>query len=159
MDDFEPYEGMLVEFAQPLYISEYFNYDRYGEIVLSTDRQFQPTAIFDPGSIESSDLLAYNMLNRITLDDGRGSQNPDPAIHPNGGIFDLTNLFRGGDTLTYVTGIIDYAFGAYKIQPTTGAVYSPDNPRTAAPADVGGGLKVASFNVLNYFTTFGSRTS
>ena len=28
------------------------------------------------------------------------------------------------------------------------------NPRTGAPAAVGGNLKVASFNVLNYFTTF-----
>jgi uncharacterized protein len=31
------------------------------------------------------------------------------------------------------------------------------NPRTAAPDEVGGNLKVASFNVLNYFTTLNSR--
>ena len=30
-------------------------------------------------------------------------------------------------------------------------IFSNDNPRTAAPASVGGTLKVASFNVLNYF--------
>ncbi len=83
-DDFEAYEGMLVTFPQALYISEYFNFDRYGEIVLTTDRQFQPTAVHEPGSPEAAALAEDNRLGRITLDDGRGSQNPDPAIHPNG---------------------------------------------------------------------------
>jgi predicted extracellular nuclease len=153
LDDFEAYEGMLVTFEQPLYISEYFNFDRYGEIVLTTERQYQPTATFDPGSPEAAQLAQDNLLGRITLDDGRSSQNPDPAIHPNGGVFDLTNLFRGGDTVTNVTGVLDYSFDLYRIQPTQGADYAPVNLRTPAPDDVGGNLKVASFNVLNYFTT------
>jgi predicted extracellular nuclease len=154
VDDFEAYEGMLVTFPQPLVISEYYNFDRFGEIVLTTDRQFQPTASFEPGSPEAAQLALDNSLNRITLDDGRGNQNPDPAIHPNGAIFDLSNLFRGGDTVQNVTGVMDYAFSLYRIQPTQGADYTNANPRTAQPDDVGGTLKVASFNVLNYFTTF-----
>jgi predicted extracellular nuclease len=153
VDDFEAYEGMLVTFPQPLYISEFFNFDRFGEIVLTTDRQFQPTATFEPGSPEAASLALANSLSRITLDDGRGSQNPDPAIHPNGNVFDLTNLFRGGDTVQNVTGALDYNFGLYKVQPTQGADYTSANPRTAQPDDVGGNLTVASFNVLNYFTT------
>ena len=48
---------------------------------------------------------------------------------------------------------MDYNFGSYKIQPTGPAVYSADNPRTSAPANVGGNLSVATFNVLNYFST------
>ena len=96
-------------------------------------------------------------MNRITLDDGRTAQNPDPAIHPNGLVFDLTNTFRGGDVVQNVTGVIDYRFDLYRIQPTGGAVYTPTNLRSAQPADVGGNIKVASFNVLNYFTTLGSR--
>jgi predicted extracellular nuclease len=153
LDDFEAYEGMLVTFPQDLYISEFFNFDRYGEIVLTSERQYQPTAVFEPGSPEAAALAQANLLSRITLDDGRTSQNPDPAIHPNGAIFDLTNLFRGGDIVTNVTGVLDYDFGLYKVQPTQGADYTAANPRTTAPADVGGTLKVASFNVLNYFTT------
>ncbi len=151
--DLEAYEGMLVSFEQPLFISEYYNFGRYGEIVLTTDRQFQPTATFDPGSVDAAQMLADNLLSRIKLDDGRGSQNPDPALHPDGGIFDMSNLFRGGDILNNVTGIVDYNFGEYKIQLTTGADHVEANPRTAQPDDVGGSLKVASFNVLNYFTT------
>ncbi|MEJ2208981.1 MAG: ExeM/NucH family extracellular endonuclease, partial [Anaerolineae bacterium] len=153
LDDWEPYEGMLVTLPQTLYFAEYFNFDRYGEIVLSTDRQMQPTAVYEPGSTEQQALALANTLSRITLDDGRTTENPDPALHPNGSIFDMSNLFRGGDTLANVTGVIDYAFGLYRIQPTQGADYTAANPRTAAPDAVGGSLKVASFNVLNYFTT------
>ncbi|HSF80329.1 MAG TPA: ExeM/NucH family extracellular endonuclease [Anaerolineales bacterium] len=151
--DFEAYEGMLVTFPQALYISEYFNFDRFGEIVLTPERQYQPTATYEPGSPEAAALALANSLSRITLDDGRGNQNPDPAIHPNGGVFDLTNLFRGGDTVANVTGVMDYAFSLYRIQPTQGADYTNANPRTDAPEDVGGNLTVASFNVLNYFTS------
>jgi len=153
IDALEAYEGMLVTFPQTLYIAEYFNFDRFGEIVLSTERQFQPTAVYEPGSPEAAQLLDENLRSRIKLDDGRGNQNPDPALHPNGSIFDLDNLFRGGDTLDNVTGVLDYNFGEYKVQLTQGANYTNANPRTAAPDDVGGNVKVASFNVLNYFTT------
>ncbi|GMQ98064.1 MAG: hypothetical protein BMS9Abin17_0569 [Acidimicrobiia bacterium] len=151
--DLEAYEGMKVTFPQDLVISEYFNFDRFGEIVLTTDRQIQPTAIFEPGSPAAAALATAQGLARITLDDGRGGRNPDPARHPNGATFDLTNRFRGGDLVTDVTGVIDYAFGKYKIQPTAGATYTAVNPRQASPDPVGGSLAVATFNVLNYFTT------
>lgn len=157
LENLEAYEGMLVTFAQPLYIAEYHNYARYGEIVLSDERQFQPTAFFAPGSGQADNLLVSNSVNRIKLDDGRDAQNPDPALHPDGDIFDLSNLFRGGDILENVTGVLDYSFGDYKLQLTSGAEYIPANPRTDAPDEVGGNLKVASFNVLNYFTTLNER--
>ena len=60
--------------------------------------------------------------------------------------------------LANVTGIMDYAFGSYRIQPTQGADYQADNPRSLAPAGIAGNLKVASFNVLNYFTTIDAGT-
>ncbi len=153
VNDFEPYEGMLVTFPQPLVISEYFNYDRYGEIVLTSERHLTPTAEFEPGSAEYQQAVQEFLLDSITVDDGRTNQNPDPAIHPNGGIFGLDNLFRGGDTLTNVTGVIDYSFGLYRVQPTQGAAYTNVNVRPVVPDEVGGSLKVASFNVLNYFDT------
>jgi len=155
LDDFEAYEGMLVTFPQELVISEYFNYDRYGEIVLTSTRHLTPTAEFEPGSAAITAAEDF-LLDKITLDDGRSIQNPDPAIHPNGGIFDLNNLFRGGDLVTNVTGVMDYSFDLYRIQPTLGADYNPANPRTDAPDDVGGNLKVVSMNTLNFFTTLTS---
>ena len=151
-DAFEAYEGMYVTFPQALVISEYFNFDRFNEIVLTSERHLTPTAEFEPGPAAIAAANAF-LLDKITLDDGRTNQNPDPAIHPNGAAFDLTNLFRGGDTVANVTGVMDYAFGLYRIQPTQGADYTNTNLRTASPDPVGGNLKVASFNVLNYFTT------
>ena len=49
----ERFEGMLVRFPQPLVISEYFNYDRFGEMVLALPlpgepRAFSPTALAEP---------------------------------------------------------------------------------------------------------------
>ncbi len=155
-DFLERYEGMLVRFPQNLVISEYFNFDRFGEIVLAQplpgeDRLYQPTAVAEPGTPEAAARDAYNQLAHITLDDGRSSQNPDPARHPNGNVFDLNNRFRGGDRVQNATGVLDDTFGLYRVQPTQGALYRSVNPRPQQPEAVGGSLKVASFNVLNYF--------
>ena len=147
----EPYEGMLVTFPQDLVISEYFSYDRFGELVLTDERQVQPTAIVEPGDPAIA-LAAEQSLGRITLDDARSAENPDPAIHPNGTEFTLENTFRGGDLLSGVTGVLDYRFNLYRVQPTQGAEYTAVNERPGVP-DVGGDFTVASFNVLNYFTT------
>ncbi len=152
-DQPEWYEGMYITVPQPLTISEYYNFDRYGEIVLTVGRPPTPTAVYDPGSSQQADLALANQLGRITLDDNRTSQNPDPAIHPNGAVFDLNNLFRGGDIVENTTGVISYGFGQYRIQPTQGADYTATNPRQSSPDAVGGSLTVATMNVLNYFTT------
>ena len=151
--EFEAVEGMYVTFPQSLLIVEYFNFDRFGEIVLGSQRRLTPTAEFEPGTPEIDQSQAAYLLDRITLDDGRTASNPDPALHPNGAEFDLDNLFRGGGRVRNVTGVLNYAFGQYRIQPTQGALYFDDNPRTAEPDDVGGTVSVASFNVLNYFST------
>ncbi|MGB6022860.1 MAG: ExeM/NucH family extracellular endonuclease, partial [Ornithinimicrobium sp.] len=153
---YESLEGMYATFPASLSILEYFNFGRYGEIALGTDRQFQPTAIFEPGSPEALELLADNEAERLTLDDGRSIQNPDPARHPNGADFDLDNIFRGGDLVTGATGVIDYRFGLWRLQPTEGAEFTAGIARPEVPT-VGGTTTVASFNVLNYFTTLGSR--
>ena len=152
-DALEAVESMLVTAPQSLAISEYFNYDRFGEVVVRSERLYQPTALVDPGP-EALALAEAYALDRLTIDDGSSTQNPDPAIHPgNGEEFTLDNRFRGGDTITGITGVISESFGLYRLQPTVYGTYTSVNPRTAEPADVGGDVTVATFNVLNYFTT------
>jgi len=151
--DFERFEGMLVTLPQDLVISEYYNFDRYGEIMLATERFMTYTAANEPSTDGFAAWQSNLQLNSITLDDGRESQNPDPAIHPNGLEFTLENRFRGGDLVSDVTGVMDYEFSKYRIQPTQGANYTEANPRSETPELDPGFLKVASFNVLNYFTT------
>jgi predicted extracellular nuclease len=48
---------------------------------------------------------------------------------------------------------LDYAFSLYRIQPTQGADYTPVNPRPESLDLADDSLRVASFNVLNYFIT------
>lgn len=148
----EALEGMYVTLPQQLAIGETFEFGRFGTITLTVGRQYQPTGLYDAGSPEAVALAAKNLAESITVDDGRSNQNPDPAIHPNGEVFTLANTFRSGDLVTGTTGILDYRFDTWAVQPTEGAEFATGNPRTAAP-EVGGDLKVASFNVLNYFTT------
>ncbi len=153
----ERFEGMLVRFPQSLVISEYFNYDRFGELVLALplageSRPFTPTAIDEPGAPAQARALA-NSLRRITLDDGLGTQNPSSVRHPNGGNFALNNRFRGGDTVQNTVGVLGFDFDVYRIQPTGAADYVAVNPRPAAPEPVGGNVRVAAMNTLNFFLT------
>ncbi|MGC5077176.1 ExeM/NucH family extracellular endonuclease [Agrococcus sp. DT81.2] len=156
--DEESFEGMLVTLPQELSILEYFNFGRYGEIVVGTDRQMQPTAVAAPGSAEAAAVREANAEQRITIDDARSTQNADPAIHPgNLEPFTLENDFRGGDTITGITGVLEFRNGVWKLQPTDAGAYRAVNERQPAPQFEGATLEVASFNVLNYFTTLGSR--
>lgn len=161
MADLEAFEGMRVVFPQELVISEYFNFDRFGEVVLAvpsagTARVYQPTSYLDPSDPTIADAIDLMGRSRITLDDGRGAENPDPARHPAGGAFTRDHAFRGGDVLVGVTGVLGFAFGGYRIQPTEDAAFVSRNPRPVEPPDVGGDLRAAVFNVLNYFEDFGS---
>lgn len=157
LNDFERYEGMLVRFPQPLVISEYFNYDRFGEIVLARPlagetRPFTGTAIDQPGSAANARTLS-NSLSRITLDDVQSAQNPSVLRHPNGAPFSLANKFRGGDTVQNAVGVLGFDFSLYRIYPTGPADYTATNPRPVSPEPVGGNVRAAAMNTLNFFVT------
>lgn len=153
----ERYEGMLVKFPQDLVISEYFNYDRFGEIVLGLplegeSRLYTPTAVEEPGA-PAIDRALQNSLRRITLDDANSAQNPAVLRHPNGLPFSLSNLFRGGDVVKNTIGVMGYDFSLYRIIPTDPADFTAVNPRPITPEAVGGRLRIAAMNTLNYFLT------
>ena len=151
-DDYlERYEGMRVVFPQTLTVTRTFALARYGEIELSSGgRLLQPTDVAAPGPAARA-LQAENDRNRIVLDDGRTTRYPDPA--PFG--LSAANPLRGGDTITGLAGILHYAFGRYRIWTDEAAVdFVPANPRPAEPPATGGSLRVAGFNLFNYFTTF-----
>lgn len=148
----ERYEGMLVEIAQPLAVTELFELGRYGQMVLSLNgRQFNPT------NGNATATHAQNLLSRIVLDDGSSVQNPNPIPYLSAAGTDGTR--RMGDTTQKITGILSHNFGAYRIQPTVAPVFTQANPRQPTAPVVGGSLKVASLNVLNYFTTFQDGTN
>ena len=118
----ERFEGMKVRFPQSLVIAEYFNYGRFGEMVLALPldgetRPFTGTAIDEPGAAANARTLA-NSLRRITLDDNQSAQNPPVLRHPNGLPFSLANKFRGGDHVANAVGVLGFDFNLYRIFPT-----------------------------------------
>ncbi|MFO1341198.1 MAG: lamin tail domain-containing protein [Burkholderiaceae bacterium] len=154
-DDLEHVEGMLVTITGPLTASQNYFQGRYGQVTLSANGRMEtPTNRHRPGTAEALALADANARSRIILDDGTSQQNPDPTPY----IGDDDTL-RAGDTVASVTGVVDYGlatsssagFGDYKIHPTGTVAFTRDNPRTSAPAPLPGNLKLASFNVLNYF--------
>jgi hypothetical protein len=146
----ERYEGMRIRLNQTLYVTNTYSLSRYGEIVLSSgDRLQQPTNVAVPGD-DANALQAENDLNRILLDDGYSAQNIDPT--PYG--LTAANTIRGGDSISGLTGPIYYSYSKYRVEVDSSSVsFTASNPRPTTPI-VGGSIKVASFNVLNYFTTF-----
>jgi predicted extracellular nuclease/endonuclease I len=146
----ESLEGMLVFTAQALVVTDNYTLGRFGQVTLSTERLFVPTNVFAPGSEEAIALEASNALNRIMLDDGDSTQNPEVVVFPTGGL-SASNTLRLGDTVASLTGVVDFAFGDYRVIPTQAPTFVATNPRNAEPDLNLGNLKVASLNVLNYF--------
>ncbi len=55
------------------------------------------------------------------------------------------------------TYVLEQRFGTYRLQPTADLPsFIVANPRPDAPDPVGGNLRIASMNVLNFFTTLDS---
>lgn len=153
VNDLEAYEGMRVSLAQTLYVTEHYTLGRYGEVLLSAnDIQYQFTHSNLPSVAGYATFLTDFARSTITLDDANTQQNKDPIVHPSPGLTALTTL-RIGDTVAGLTGILDHRFDLYRIQPTGVVPFTTSNPRPAAPDNVGGTIWVASFNVLNYFST------
>lgn len=146
-------EGMLVRFVRPLTVSQSEFLGTRGELSLSSGRLEVPTNRYAPRTPEALALAAANAQNLIVLDDGLFVTPPAiPYLGQDGTV-------RAGDTVADLTGVIDFGAkggggAAYKLQPTVAPQFSRDNPRSTAPAIAAGNVRVASANVLNFFTTF-----
>jgi hypothetical protein len=148
----EWFEGMKVVLPQTLTVSENYNLGRYGEVVVSSgERLMIPTQVALSG-VPALALKAQNNLNRLVIDDGLSIQNPDPVIFPAPAL-SASNTLRSGDSVTAATGVLSYGFSTYRLEPTQPLNFTADNARTLAPANLtnAGSLRVASFNVLNFF--------
>ena len=148
-DLWERVEGMRVILPQKLTVTDTYGLGRYGEVTLSNGRLFAPTEVASPGEPARA-VMARNSLNRIVMDDGSAAQNPDPIIYPAPGLTSDRPL-RDGDSVVDVSGVITYSYGEYMIEPTAMPTFVATNPRQSTAPAVGGNLRVASFNVENYF--------
>jgi hypothetical protein len=157
-DGLEAYEGMLVTLKGPIMVQQNYFLGRYGQLTIAAGgRLLNPTNVHRPGTPEAQALFAANARRMLILDDNSSAQNPNPTPY-----MAADGTVRAGDTAESLTGVIDFGLATssntgaamYKLQPTAPVSFERSNPRTAAPAPAGGNYKVASANVLNYFTTF-----
>ncbi len=164
---YESIEGMLVRFDSTLKVSESFQLGRFGQLTLAAgNRPRQFTDYAQPSVAGLEQHLIDLASRRILLDDDNNDQNAalfnaTPIFHPQPG-FAVDNFIRHGDEVHNLSGVLHWSWAgfsgtdAWRIRPVN-EISSPQftrtNPHTATPDDVGGDIKVASFNVLNYFTT------
>jgi len=173
--ELEQYEGMLVEIDSEMTVSQNFFLSRFGQMTLSSPddtgtvgRLYQPTNLHPAGSPQALARADENARRRLVLDDGQDISGfgDDPTPVPYIGI-DPVSVIRAGDTVSNLTGVLDYGrinantppARDYRLHPTQAPVFKSANPRTLRPSNTGGQLTIASFNVLNYFTTIDNGAS
>lgn len=170
VSDFERYEGMRVQLTQQLVVTGTFSLGTFGQIDLAPAVLYQPTQT--PGTSNWAVATDLNNRSKISLDDGSTSSNAGLnsgglAPYPPPGL-SATNTLRVGALVNPndgsplpLVGILDDRFGSYRIQPTDPVTFSNSpNPRLDSAAVVGAvtsRFRAASANVLNFFTTLGSR--
>jgi len=146
--DWERWEGMRVRIGQPLVATGHHALGRFGEVELAAGgRLWAPTHRALPGA----PALAWaerNARHRILLDDGSDARDPRPVPHH---AAHAARTLRLGDTLPALEGVVEFAFGRYRIHPTTPVRIDPLAARPEAPPDVGGTLRVVAWNVENFF--------
>lgn len=152
----EALESMQVRIDQTLTVSDTFNLGTYGELGLSSKRLYTPTNQFRPGTAEAIALAAQNKLDKIILDDLKNGSNPTDIIYPAPGL-SMNNPVRLGDTFSNLQGVLDYSFSAWRLLPAVTPNHVASNLRQDKPeVKRQDSLKVASFNVLNYFNGNGN---
>ena len=167
----ESLEGMLLQPSESLTVADNYNTNTYGEVVLATGEGTldQPTDVHRPGTPEAKALEAENLDREVVLDDGAtvnflkaDKDIPLPYLSKEDPV-------RVGAQANFTSPVVlGFDHEKWRFQPTTrltgdnAEAVQPTtftDTRTETPEAVGGQVSLASFNVLNYFTTTGDQLS
>ncbi|MGI5243957.1 ExeM/NucH family extracellular endonuclease [Dactylosporangium sp. CA-139066] len=163
----EAHEGELVAPQGSFTVSDNYDANWYGSFTLAAgDKPLrQPTDAGQAGSAEAQAAAADNAARMVTLDDG-ASVNYSTAANSGTPLpwFTATNTVSIGSKVTFHQPVIlEYRFSLWNFQPThqvtdDGAAVATFSDMRAAnqqPAMVGGEVRLATFNVQNYFPLTG----
>lgn len=167
----EKFEGMLLDPQGSFTVTDNYSLNQYAEIGLAAGDQplVQPTAVGTYGSDEFWAETEKNAARSVTLDDGASINYLSSDANKDIPLPYLTSEtpVRVGSPASFDTDVVlDYRFGLWRFQPLTQLTAansekvqpaSFSDTRTQTPEEVGGNVKIASFNVLNYFTTTGDQ--
>ena len=148
-------QGMKVRLEPPLAVTGLYNLDRYGVVAVADQRLHVPTQVAEPGAPAGRQAEA-NDQRLLRIDDGSSARDPSlpgwvsEAFRANG-------TLRVGDRLSAVAGILDYRYEHWRLQPLEPPSVTSANERPD-PMDrpSGNRVRVASFNLQNYFNGDGS---
>ncbi|WP_194724694.1 ExeM/NucH family extracellular endonuclease [Noviherbaspirillum malthae] len=169
-DTLEQYEGMLVEVTAAsggdLFVADTYTFGRFGEMTFyADDVPLQFTQQNLPDAAANAAYLDLLARSSIQLEDRSTAQNPSldkliagSQIERNGVELSAENFVRAGDTANSLTGVLSFDRGIYELQPVqtvnlTGEARPVAPDEAAINANGTADIKVASFNVLNYFTS------
>ena len=164
----EAHEGELVAPQGPFTVSDNFDANFFGSFTLAAgDTPLrQPTDAGPAGSAAAQAAAADNAARTVTLDDGASlnystaanSGRPLPWLTP------ASAVSVGASVTFHQPVVLDFRNAQWNFQPTgqvtdDGAAVATFSDRRALnqqPAAVGGGARLATFNVENYFPTTGA---
>lgn len=148
--DWERFEAMRVVMPGPVTVTGNAELLRFGRVEVSlAGRLFQPTEVARPGAPARA-VAEANARARIALDDNLEIERPRRIwwIEP---MPSARAPWRVGTELDGVAGIVDQRLGGYRVQLTERPSAVRQAERPGAPPEVGGDLRIASFNVENFF--------
>lgn len=148
--DWQRHAGMRVRIPGPLVITGNEQLLRHGELWLSFDgRLHTPTERVLPGGAVQTQL-DRDARRTIVVDDGRSGDYPRRLWHlPVEPGADAP--YRAGSRVSGIEGVLDQRFGTWRVQLTEAIEQVEQAPRPAPPGRADDTLRIASFNVLNYF--------
>ena len=159
----ENLESMLYASTETWTVNDTYSLGTYGELGLATGgRLVQPTDKGTAGSAAARKQDQRNIERRVVLDDGlttKFDKEGDLGTPP---YLTRTKDVRVGDTAKLTAPVVvDWRNGAWTLTPTGPTTAGDEVAKLKRKAvekapKVKGDLSVASFNVLNYFTTLGT---
>ncbi len=121
-----------------------------GELAIGLlGRQWMPTERFAPGA-EARALADDNARARLLLDDTSiANKTPERIAYlPSAPSVDAT--YRVGSEVRNLVGVLDQRLGSYRLHPSE-RIEVDHAPRPEGTPELPAGVRVASFNVLNFF--------
>lgn len=142
--DWERFEGMRVRMVAPLTVAGTHRLEKYGELVVNFGERLRtPSDAVAPGDAARA-LAAANARRTLRIDDGNTAERPQTVW-----FLPKDPDLRSGSRVSRLEGVIDQRGGSYLLVPTTAPKFR--SARTPKPPKVGGDVRIASFNLENFF--------
>lgn len=165
----ERYEGMLIKLVgvSDMRVSKPFAYNhrsyRYSMILSHRQVNIHPNSRSFPGSILANQHALENKRRRLYLQSDDRAKPGEIPYYPNFGkpqkraVSAVTDDYiRVNDRIVGVEGVVSFSYGEFRLivgNKLTASNFVHQSDRHERPDLKRGGLRIASFNLLNYFNS------